>query len=539
MSRRRPSTNTTGAGPPKDHGPSTRNAAPEARTPFLGTRLRWVVIVSLLVGAIGVRLYRLNDIPMDFHATRQFRSALIARSYYYQHLDTVSARKKRVAQEAGARQGILEPPVMEFLASIAYRLSGRERLWMPRLMSSVFWVIGGIFLFSLASRVVSPDGAIVCCAFYLFLPFAIMASRSFQPDPLMVMLFLAGLSSIVKYFELPSRRRLTFAVSFTGLALFIKPVCVFPLFSSFLLLAIVAHGGWRAARNKHVWLFVICGLLPAAAFYGYGTFIAGFLTGQARGSFVPDLFLQSSYWRGWLDKVEYVIGYPALVVALFGLILFRPGRPRTLAIALWGGYLAFGLVFNYHIYTHNYYHLFLIPIVALSIGSVADRVLQTVRHERPGRLSQAMVLVLLATGTALAVDQVHWSWYRRGKPEDFVKLAQSIGEAVDHSDRTVFLARDSGKPLMYYAEIAGSKWPETGEVRANTLRGRRGLSVEERFERLSRNRSPEYFIVTSLRDYARQKGLKKYLRDNFAVLKKKKNRYVIFDLRPDGETTQP
>ncbi len=57
--------------------------------------------------------------------------------------------------------------------------------------SSLFWLIGGIFLFLLACDFVSFDGAFVSTAYYLLFPYAILGSRSFQPDPLMIMLIVA------------------------------------------------------------------------------------------------------------------------------------------------------------------------------------------------------------------------------------------------------------------------------------------------------------------------------------------------------------
>ena len=92
------------------------------------------------------------------------------------------------------KQGILEPPIMEFAVATGYRVLGGERLWLPRLFSTIFWLTGGGFLYLIGKRVADGDAALFGTAFYLFLPFATVASRSFQPDPLMVMLMLASVS---------------------------------------------------------------------------------------------------------------------------------------------------------------------------------------------------------------------------------------------------------------------------------------------------------------------------------------------------------
>ncbi|HJS29813.1 MAG TPA: hypothetical protein VJ768_09335, partial [Anaerolineales bacterium] len=51
---------------------------------FFGrTRLTlWVTLAVLYVVGLGVRLADLTDPPLDFHPTRQLRSAIIAREMY-------------------------------------------------------------------------------------------------------------------------------------------------------------------------------------------------------------------------------------------------------------------------------------------------------------------------------------------------------------------------------------------------------------------------------------------------------------------------
>lgn len=45
------------------------------------------------------------------------------------------------------RQGVLEPPVIEVVVAAAYRLAGGERFWIPRIVSSLFWLGGGVALY--------------------------------------------------------------------------------------------------------------------------------------------------------------------------------------------------------------------------------------------------------------------------------------------------------------------------------------------------------------------------------------------------------
>ena len=47
----------------------------------------WITLGLLFTFGLGIRLYDLTDLPLDFHPTRQLGSAVIARGMYYQDLD--------------------------------------------------------------------------------------------------------------------------------------------------------------------------------------------------------------------------------------------------------------------------------------------------------------------------------------------------------------------------------------------------------------------------------------------------------------------
>ena len=158
-------------------------------TPSLfNSRTTWVIALIIIL-ALAIRFYDANDLPLDFHSTRQMLSVLKARGMYYDTRTGVSPAERTFAIQQWKLRASIEPEVMERLVAFTYRYTG-EQYWVARAYSSVFWVIGGVFLFLLARKLTSTDGALAATAFYLFLPYAIIASRSFQPDPLMVTLII-------------------------------------------------------------------------------------------------------------------------------------------------------------------------------------------------------------------------------------------------------------------------------------------------------------------------------------------------------------
>ena len=75
-----------------------------------------------------------------------------------------------------------EPSVFEGLVALTYLVTGGEHLWVARIYSILFWLLGGIALYALARRMTSPLAAIAPLIYYFFLPWSVIFSRIFQPD---------------------------------------------------------------------------------------------------------------------------------------------------------------------------------------------------------------------------------------------------------------------------------------------------------------------------------------------------------------------
>src|SRR5919201_1167165 len=134
---------------------------------FGGTAAKVVVAIALAALAIGVRWHHIRAEPLDFQPARQYHSAQIARAYYVQWSSGMPAWKTRIAHAYLREDGPIEAPTLEALAATAYRVSGGERLWLPRLFSTLFWVAGALFLYLLATRFVPWWSALLAVGLYL------------------------------------------------------------------------------------------------------------------------------------------------------------------------------------------------------------------------------------------------------------------------------------------------------------------------------------------------------------------------------------
>ena len=503
---------------------------PAARAYLLPDKGPWraVVIGAVLLAALVVRVERTANPPVDATPTRQYRSAIIARGLYYRGLDSVPEWEKRVAALNLEKEELLEAPIMEHVAVVGYRIAGGEHLWIPRSLSSLFWVIGGLFLYLIARRLASADAALLAVLFYLFVPYGVATSRTFQRDPLMIMLMLIGIFGIVRHADERSLRWLLVAAVASALSIFIKPVTFFPIFGAYLALALVRTNVIKAVFNPHSILFAVIALVPTIAYTLHGLFVGGFLSEQAGRSFFPETIVRGFFWHGWLVHITKTVGRLAFVVGLFGLFAFRDSFSRALGLGLWIGYFVFGLVFNYGMHTHAYYQLMLIPILALSLTAVADIVLGWLR-QAPHLRTAARIVVVLAV--CLAVEPLVW---QRGDPRfrRAVELREEIGEAIGHSTKTLILDRDNGKLLQYHGKMSGDWWPSRAHFRLFELQGKREISAAERLDAMIEEHEPELFVVVHMAEYRAQKDLKEVLTRRYPTLHET-DRYLVFDLRAE------
>ena len=111
------------------------------------SRAQWIMVGVLMLVAFGLRLETITSPPLEFEPTRQYKSYIITRGFYFDGDDSLPEWQRHVADLNLQSEERLEPPIMEAIMAIAFDFAGREVIWLPRLVSSIFWLIGGVFLF--------------------------------------------------------------------------------------------------------------------------------------------------------------------------------------------------------------------------------------------------------------------------------------------------------------------------------------------------------------------------------------------------------
>ena len=481
-----------------------------------------LTLLVILICGLGVRLYDLKDPPLDYAATRQLRSALIARGIYYKHNHTVPEWKREMAIHL-SNLSMLEPPINEAIVAGTYLIVGGEHLWIARIYSAFFWVLGGVILFLLAKEMVSTDGAIISLTFYLFSPFGMIVSRSFQPDLLMTTAIIFSWWTFYHWNRTSTRKWAVLTGLSTGLALLVKSTSVFFLFGGMTLGVLSEKKLKNVIQEAQTWVVVILSALPAVLYNLYGMLIQDELQTQFQGLFYPQLWSSFSFYASWLSKLSKVLGFELiLLMGLLGIFFVKSRKDRTMLTGIWLGYLLFGFIFSYHFITHSYYHLPTTPLLAISLGALAEYLFQWIRKFKLENIVRVSLLMIIIVSVALGYYMVMKDDYRH-EPDWYQTVAGYVGD----ESKVIALTQDYGNRIRYYGWINPRIWHGTEDMERAAIQGSTPKPFTERFSDYTAGY--DYFLVTRLKELKRQEKLYNELYNNYTIYKEGGG-FVIFDL---------
>lgn len=499
----------------------------QSQSTFFGTnRIANLMVLLLFLMAIGIRLVDLTDLPLDFNTTRQMFSAIKARGMYYQYLKDVPDWQRELAIQQWEAKADVEPPVIEILVVGGYLLFG-EHIWFGRIVANLFWLIGGLSLFGLSRRLASLDGAIVALAYYLFLYFGVINSNAFQPDPLMVGLILSSLWAFERWHTKKTWKWTIIAGLLSGAAIFVKSVAIFPLLGAYLITILTTRGLKTALKDPQVWSLAIFSVLPATIYTINGLYITKEMDTALGLRFFPQLWSDPAFYVRWKNIIGNTIGFGSFLLSLLGIFLAKPRRDRSLLIGLLGGYLLYGLIFAYHIGTHDYYQLPLFIFVSLSLGLVGK-----VLFEQLAKINQGSVIVRLAIISIMlfGIGSEMWNVRIRLLRNDFrteVQFWEELGEKLGHTTPVLGLTQEYGNRLAYWGWQDVVEWPTTGDRSLRELAGRAKPFDEIFADRIV---GKQYFIITNFKQFNNQPDLQEKLFNTYPVVEQT-SEYIIFDLQ--------
>lgn len=492
----------------------------------------WSALFILLLALGGfLRLLDFTDPPLDFHSSRQMRNSLVARDIYYSALPSATDEQRQLASEFADSVGKYEPPIIETIVGYSYFLVGGESIAVARVWSTLFWLIAGIALFDLMRRIVSPWAALIAMAYYFVLPFSVEVSRSFQPDPLMTSAFVLGIYFLYRWSESNSPllagglgeketwQWALLAAVFLGFATLVKIVIAFMVGAAAIALVLFTLGRdfWK---SKQVWAMAFIMVVPALLYY--------VLLNQGRSTeyffawslALMKLITSTDFYTKWLAFLGVLFGLTVVFLGIAG-ALIAPSRMRWLLVSLWIGYVLYGLTLPFQMYTHSYYHIQLIPLIALGLAVVLNPLVESVAGTGGvGRVGFIALTVVVIGYQAYAARSVLVAESFRHEPAFW----KAVGDAVPTDGEVIALTQDYGYRLMLYGWRMVDLWPlATGLSETRNP----GKNFSEDFTDLTAGK--DYFLVTAFGQLDKQPGLKKIL-DAYPIAVEGDG-YILYDLR--------
>jgi 4-amino-4-deoxy-L-arabinose transferase-like glycosyltransferase len=492
---------------------------------------RWLLYTCvLLIFALGIgfRILDITNPPLGEHSWKVLSSASYTRGLYYQMLPTADPilLQKAVALMPWHD----EPPITEGLVALSYLLVGGEHLWIYRIWTMLFWVIGGMGLFTLVRRMTSVDGAVVALGYYMLLPFGNSTTRAFLSEPLMIMWIILALYAIYRWVEKPNWKWAILAGVLCGLAVLTKVFAVFPLAPAFILVVLTAYGFRRTITNPQFWaIVVLAGVIPSAFYifpqFGLGSdYISTWVLPYTRR------LLDISFYIEWLHQLNGNFNLAIVLTAIVSVSILEK-RWRAMCIGLWIGYLLLGATVPELIYSHIYYSLPLVAIIAISLGPVSSSFLGKLRDQ--GRIWHILAIgaCLVAVGYSVFMSRkyvVAVDYHQ--KAQQWEELGQNLPPGS-----VIGLLDDYGSPLIYYGWKKISWYPYSWDQDMGAMAGHDRLdltTVDD--ENLPYFQSHidgyQFFLVTSFDELDAQPYLKQLLYENYPIYEQR-DWYIIFDLR--------
>jgi 4-amino-4-deoxy-L-arabinose transferase-like glycosyltransferase len=312
---------------------------------------------------------------------------------------------------------------------------------------------------------------------------------------------------------------------FAGTALFIKNLSVFIILGGFAGVILGSKGLKRSIRDPQVWIMGVLMVLPVGIYTIYGILRLN-LDSQFALRFFPNMWMDPAFFFRWAFIINSNIGWTVTLIAIVSIFLADPRRERPLLIGMWIGYFIFGMAFSYYFYTHDYYQLSFIPVVAISMAP-SLRLLFEKFYERSSGLFPRLVLVaVVLVGLAVPVwysrDQIVNSNYRNEPP-----FWAEIGDLLGHSQGVIGLTEDYGYRLAYWGWQGSTAWFTSADINLRYLAGQ-NIDLAQKFAQDTAGK--QYFLVTMFGEFDNQPIIKDLLNSHYHVLAQT-DEYVIYDLQ--------
>lgn len=486
--------------------------------------------------ALVIRLVMVWQPLVEVHTTRQVMTAMVARNFYYHGYNIFYPELD--APGEGPYLYPVEFPLMPFITALLYGLTGGVHEVLGRLVAVAF-SLGVMFpVYQLVTKYVNQRVARWSILLFAISPLSILYSRTFQPEPLMLLAFTCGLWLFDCWLDRQDWVSYGLALLATAVAILVRAyalIIAFPM----LYLAWCKYGV-RAFTRWSLWVFAVVSVLPGGLWYSAMFYLTAALDLPVNlwAESIWDTFgmlTSGVYYRNMWASVSGIaltpLGIPFFIMG----VLLKNKKPKAYVFHVWLlGVLVFFVIIAEPNAFHDYYQFSLIPVAAVFIGRALDR-LQERQVFKDSFLTYRFVrygLVLFVAGVLL--------WYVRPifrTPAGYshVLEAGQVVQEITERDDLVIAAQGSGPTFLYYCDRKG--WGFMIQ-RSNLVPAyiEQGASLEglvlDPIELLESHRAEgaAYFAAADMSEFNGEPEFAAYMHATYPVVRETPH-YIIFDLR--------
>jgi hypothetical protein len=215
----------------------------------------------------------------------------------------------------------------------------------------------------------------------------------------------------------------------------------------------------------------------------------------------------------------------AVVLIAVASITILEKRWRAMCTGLWLGYGLLGIAVPELIYSHIYYDLPLVAIIAISLGPISTLLLRKISEQ--GKLWHILFMGLGLVAVAYSVFMS-----RKDVVVDYREKARQLQElgAKLPEGNIIGLVEDYATPLIYYGSKYIAVYPYSWDHDMGAMAGHAFDASADNLDYFnSEVQGYHYFLVTMFDQLDAQPYLKKILYDRYPIYDEG-SWYIIFDL---------
>lgn len=369
---------------------------------------RAILLIAILVLALIVRLYKIDNPVADWHSFRQADTASVTRKFVEKGVNLLvptyhdlSNIQSGLDNPEGFR--MVEFPLYNLLHLEVFRLVPGIGLDMAgRLTSVILSLVSTVLLYLIVNKLSGYFMAFLASIFMAILPFNIYYSRVILPEPLMIASLLASYWFLVRVSEttlIKKRINLIFSAVFLSIAVLVKP---FALFFALPHLAILFRSLAKKELNfADILSYATISLVPFGLWrkhimqYPTGVPVSNWLFNNNGIRFRPA-------WFRWLfgERLgKLILGSWGTTLLALGIV----AKPTQEGITYWlwgmGTVIYFAVIATGNV-QHDYYQAIIVPFLCIFLakGTILLMSLSRTVYSRSLTLLMTLFVIVFTVG---------------------------------------------------------------------------------------------------------------------------------------------